>query len=620
MPQYAEHVNQDAYRTYIPRCPQFPENDEIVIAGLSGRLPESDSIEEFRENLLMGNDMVTENERRWTPGMYGLPKRQGKVKTLNKFDATFFGIHAKQVNSMDAQQRLILETAYESIVDAGVNPKDLRGSKTGVFVGVSASETDDALLANPETMTGYSLPGCQRGMFANRVSFIFDFKGPSFAVDTACSSAMFAFDQAMTSMRTGQCDAAIVVGSNLCLKPATSVSFHRLGMLAVDGSCKAFDASGNGYVRSEAVVSIFLQKSSDAKRIYASVIHSKTNADGWKEQGVTYPSGQIQKQLLQEIYAEAGVNPADVAYVEAHGTGTKVGDPEEVNSIADVFCKGRAEPLLIGSVKSNMGHSEAASGMCSLAKVLIAMEDGYIPANLHFKSPNTSIPALSDGRLKVVSERTKWNGGLVGINSFGFGGANAHVILKSNPRKPDPNPTPEPSKLFLYSGRTEESVDTMLNYMEQNGADKSLYGLLSQNSASSPNEFHYRGYTVLNHDKTVREIKKGAAENRPIWYVYSGMGSHWTGLAKDMMKFEVFATSMRKTAEVLKPYGMDLIEIVTSDDPKYFDDILNCFVAISATQIALTDMLTALGIEPDGMIGHSAGELGCAYGDGAFTA
>ncbi|KAK2153659.1 hypothetical protein LSH36_290g03081 [Paralvinella palmiformis] len=395
--------------------------DEVVVSGISGRLPESDNIAEFREHLMKGEDMVTEDERRWTPGLHGLPKRSGKLKDISKFDASFFGVHPKQANSMDPQLRMLLEVTHEAIVDAGINPKMLRGSKTGVFIGCSASESHDAWTANIENIVGYEMTGCTRSMFANRLSYFFDFKGPSFAIDTACSSSLLALDQALRAIRSGQCDAAIVGGSSLCLNPGTTLQFQKLGMLSPDGACKSFDASGNGYCRSEAVVAIYIQKAKCARRIYATLVHSKNNCDGNKQQGITFPSGEVQKKLLKEVYTECGVDPAQVAYVEAHGTGTKAGDPQELNSIVEVFCcKGRQGPLLVGSTKSNMGHPEPASGLAALAKVLISMEEGYIPANLHFQEPNASIDGLTDGRLRVVSECTKWSGGYVGINSFGF--------------------------------------------------------------------------------------------------------------------------------------------------------------------------------------------------------
>lgn len=353
--------------------------EDVVLTGISGRLPESSNLDEFKQQLFEGVDMVTGDDRRWPPGLYGLPTRTGKIKDLSRFDATFFGVHAKQAHVMDPQLRMLLEITHEALVDAGVNPNEMRGSRTGVFIGVSDSESSEYWTQDPDQINGYGLTGCCRAMFPNRVSYTFDFNGPSYAVDTACSSSLVAFQQAVSAIKTGQCDSAIVGGVNLLLKPTSSLQFHRLNMLSHQGMCKAFDSSGNGYVRSEAAVVVFLQKASAAKRVYATILGAKCNTDGHKEQGITFPSGSMQNRLIRETYAEIGINPHDVSYVEAHGTGTKVGDPQEVNSIADFFCKNRSEPLLIGSVKSNMGHSEPASGLASLAKLVIAMEAGMIP-------------------------------------------------------------------------------------------------------------------------------------------------------------------------------------------------------------------------------------------------
>lgn len=602
------------------KMPHWKMDEEIVISGIAGRFPESENIKEFRDHLVNGEDMVTADDRRWPMGTFGLPSRNGKLKDLAQFDATFFGVHAKQANAMDPQLRMLLEVTYEALVDSGINPLSIRGTKTGVFIGASASETEEALTHDVEAVTGYVLTGCCRAMFSNRISYTFDFKGPSFTMDTACSSSLLAVDQAVLAIRTGQCDAAIVGGVNLCLKPHSSLNFHKLGMLSPEGMCKAFDASGNGYVRSEAVVAIYLQKVSDAKRIYATVVHSKSNTDGFKEQGITYPSGNIQKKLLEEVYSEASVNPADIVYVEAHGTGTKVGDPQEVNTITDFFCKSRQQPLLIGSVKSNMGHSEPASGLCSVAKVLIAMEEGVIPANLHFKEPNPDLGGLMDGRLKVVSENLPWNGGLIGVNSFGFGGANVHVILRSNPRMKIPPTTTidEGLKLFNFSGRTEDSVARVFDYMEQHPEERELYGLLSEPALSLSNLHPFRGYTVLNGKG--REIKRCSSEKRPLWYVFSGMGTQWVGMGRDLMKIDVFEKSIMQSTELLKPYGIDLYHEIMNGTDETIQDTAFSFVAIASIQVALTNVLKHLGLEPDGIVGHSVGELGCAYADGCFTA
>lgn len=315
-------------------------------------------------------------------------------------------------------------------------------------------------------------------------------------------------------------------------------------MLSPQGTCRSFDSEGNGYCRSEAVVVVFLQKEPTANRIYASLVHARSNSDGGKEQGITFPSGEVQKRLLGQVYAEAGINPAHVSYVEAHGTGTKAGDPQELNSMTDVFCtKDRQGPLLIGSTKSNMGHPEPASGtynnlrccrydylfllgLAALAKVIIAMEDGAIPANLHFNSPNTDIPGLTDGRLSVVSERTTWDGGYVGVNSFGFGGSNVHAILKSHsaPVVPD-HPAADKTRLVTLSGRTEEAVRHSLDKMSANAGNIDLQSLLQMNSdAGHP----FRGYKLLNHDSNVEEIQVGWLWKEFVWrIVFMSAESCW---------------------------------------------------------------------------------------------
>uniref|UniRef100_A0A224X4N0 Fatty acid synthase n=1 Tax=Panstrongylus lignarius TaxID=156445 RepID=A0A224X4N0_9HEMI len=594
--------------------------EDIVISGISGRFPESANMEEFRKNLMEGIDMVTDDERRWPAGLNGLPRRTGKIKDLSKFDASFFGVHAKQAEVMDPQLRMLLEATYEALIDAGINPNEMRGTKTGVFIGASASESGEYWTLESDRVNGYGLTGCARAMFPNRISFTFDFKGPSFAIDTACSSSMLAFHQAVTAMRNGECDAAIVGGVNLLLKPNESLQFHRLSMLSPDGACKAFDASGNGYVRAEACAVTLLQKVSNAKRVYATVINTGTNTDGNKEQGITFPSGNVQKDLISSVFKNAGINPAEVVYLEAHGTGTKVGDPQEVNSIADVFCKGRNNgPLLVGSVKSNMGHSEPASGLCSLAKVVVAMESGTIPANLHFKHPNQEIPALTDGRLQVVNKNWKWDGGIAAINSFGFGGSNVHVILRSNPKPKSPPVKDNIPRLVAVSGRTYESVESFLTKIENMPRDDDFITLIHDIHKQNITGHSCRGYTVLGAEKPTKEILEGDTKSQ-VWYVFSGMGSQWAGMGRAFMCLEPFSKAIHHCAAVLKNEGVDLLDLIYHGDESVFDNILHCFVSIAAIQVALVDLLTALGISPDGIVGHSAGELGCAYADGAFTA
>jgi fatty acid synthase len=285
----------------------------------------------------------------------------------------------------------------------GVSPYTERGNRTGVFYAVSKSEAGIMWDTQPNLVEGQNLTGTTLSMFANRISYTWDLKGPSCSYDTACSSSIVALNAAVCAMRRGECDSALVVGSTLILSPVSTLEFQKLGMLAKDSRCKTFDARGDGYVRAETVAAIYLQKAENAKRIYTSVVAVKTNTDGYKERGVTYPSAQIQEKLLHEIYNEAEVDPREVSYVEAHGTGTPAGDPQEILSLSRVFGKERTtdHPLLIGSVKSNMGHSEGASGLCAIAKIITMLRHGVIPANLHFKIPNHELNYIRNGFIKV---------------------------------------------------------------------------------------------------------------------------------------------------------------------------------------------------------------------------
>ncbi|XP_012229663.2 fatty acid synthase [Linepithema humile] len=623
MPAQFESINSPMTREpVVGNGVPYSIDSDIVITGISGRLPESSNIEEFKENLMKEVDMVTDDDRRFTPGIHGLPLRSAKLKNLSSFDASFFGVHPKQADVMDPQLRMLLEITHEAIVDAGINPSAVRGSRTGVFIGVSSSESDEFWTKEIDKITGYELTGCCRAMFANRISYTFDFTGPSYAVDTACSSSLYAMHHAIAAMRAGECDAAIVGGANLLLKPANALQFHRLSMLSEDGKCKAFDSAGKGYVRAEAVAAIYLQKAKDARRVYATVLHTKTNTDGHKRQGITYPNGNMQNKLMREVYNEVGINPADVVYVEAHGTGTKVGDPEEINSVDELFCKNRTAPLLIGSIKSNMGHSEPASGLCAIAKMLIAMEAGVIPANLHFESPNPNIPGLLEGRLKVVDKATPWNGGIIGINSFGFGGANAHVVLRSNP-KPKLSPVLDTEllpRLVAVSGRTQEAVHTLLDKAKEHRTDDEFLSLLHGVHNNNIPGHKIRGYDILSVDG-MREIADVVIqeEKRPIWFVFSGMGAQWAGMGRELLGIEVFQRSLHRCADALRPHGIDLMDIIMNSTEETFENVINSFVSIAAMQVALVDVLTSIGVHPDGIVGHSVGELGCAYADGSFT-
>ncbi|RVE51369.1 hypothetical protein evm_003924 [Chilo suppressalis] len=594
--------------------------DDVVLAGISARLPECDSMEEFAQKLFDGVDLVTEDDRRWPPGLHGLPHRNGKLKELKYFDATFFGVHAKQAHLMDPQIRLLLETTYEAIVDAGYCAGELRGANVGVYAGTSTSDSDHIWNADPDKINGYTITGCSRSMFANRISYSFDFKGPSYSVDTACSSSGYALTQAYWDIREGRCDAAIVTGSNVCLNPATSLNYHRLNMLSQNGRCASFDESGSGYVRSESAVSVLLQRRRDARRVYATVRGALSNVDGSKPEGISFPSGDMQRCLSQRVFEQAGLRPQDVIYFEAHSAGTKAGDPQEVNAVAELFCKNRAAPLLLGSVKSNMGHAEGGSGLASVAKMAVMAQHGLIPANLHFNTPNADIPALSDGRIKVVDRNTPWDGGLVAMNSFGFGGANAHVVLEME--RGEKARVVEASyavpRLVLASGRSDDAARALLALAARHPRDAGLHALLDAVHARPQPGHTHRGYALLDpYHEEVEELEGG--EPRPIWFVFTGMGSQWAGMGRTLMQLPVFAKSIERSAEILKS-KVDLMYLLNEAPESAFDDVINSAVSITSMQIALVDVLSSHNIHPDGMLGHSLGELGCAYVDKSFTA
>uniref|UniRef100_A0A8C1I655 Fatty acid synthase n=1 Tax=Cyprinus carpio TaxID=7962 RepID=A0A8C1I655_CYPCA len=594
--------------------------EDIVIAGISGRLPESNNLEEFWQNLFNGVDMVTEDDRRWKPGLYGLPGRNGKLKEIDRFDAAFFGVHPKQAHTMDPQLRLMLEISYEAIVDGGINPVSMRGSKTGVYIGVSGSEAGEAFSKDPEELLGYSMTGCQRAMFANRLSYFFDFNGPSTAIDTACSSSLLALENAFNAIRNGQCDAALVGGVNLLLKPNTSVQFMKLGMLSPEGTCKSFDASGNGYCRSEAAVAVLLTKKSMAKRIYSTVLNAGNNTDGYKEQGVTFPSGEMQRRLVSSLYQDANISPEQVEYIEAHGTGTKVGDPQEVNGIVSVFCQSQRDPLLIGSTKSNMGHPEPASGLAALAKVVLSLEHGVWAPNIHFHDPNPDIPALTDGRVHVVSEPIPVRGGIVGINSFGFGGSNVHVILRPHGSKSLAQAAqPSVPRLLQASGRTEEAVTTLLNNAQQHKDNPSYLSLLNDVSGVPTAAMPYRGYALIGAQGELTEVQQAQPTPRPLWYICSGMGTQWAGMGRSLMQLPEFRESIQRSDVALKDIGLCVSRLLMDADESTFEDTVHAFVGLAAIQVAQIDMLQKMGLQPDGIVGHSVGELACGYADGSLS-
>ncbi|XP_065221125.1 fatty acid synthase-like isoform X2 [Planococcus citri] len=592
--------------------------DDVVISGISGTFPKSENVEEFKENLLSGNDMIGPVTRFDSKNLMA-----GAIDNINRFDYSFFRLTSSQAQSMTISSKMLLEKSFEAILDAGYNPREIKGKNIAVIVAVwdLHNDGDPAMLRHPDAFK--EMYGRMEFMISNRISNILDIHGPSYIVNTACSSSLYAIDGAIKAIQRGQCEGAIVCASNFCLKLTKNPVINPF--LSASGRSSPFDASADGYVRADAVTAIFLQKRKYARRVYANAIHSFVSNEGFKEEGIGAPSTREQIKLYEQCYKEINFDPKKISYIETHGTGTQPGDISEGTSIDEFFytASNRETPLKIGSVKSNMGHAEAAAGICGLIKMIIAFESGIIPANLRYNTPNPKIKSIINGHLEVISKPTPLEGEYFALNSFGLGGSTGHIIVAPHKKIKNKEHSLNEEIPFLVtaSGRTEEAVDCILNNVEKNKNDPEYIRLLHEVFKYQIGGHLYRGFTLIQKNEPPKTSKKFfAGENRPIWFVFSGMGSQWVGMGKSLMKIPILAESIRKSHQFLESKGLDLIKIITDDDPKIYDNILNSFVGIAAIQIALTDLLTRLNVQPDGIVGHSVGELGCAYADGCFTA
>nr|XP_049699195.1 fatty acid synthase [Helicoverpa armigera]XP_049699196.1 fatty acid synthase [Helicoverpa armigera] len=611
------------------------DGERIVITGMSGLYPKSHNVQEFSKILYSKENPITSEGLRWNYKHPDLAQYTGMAPDLDRFDAQFFSVHFRLGNYMDPMSRKILEQAYQAIYDAGLSPAHLNGKKVAVFVGSSFSDTEKSGSTDIVSKSGLGILGSSKTMFANRISYWLNTKGPSLAIDEADCSATTALEEAYLALKRGACEAAIVGGAYLSLQPQASVHHARLSAtVSKDGTTKSFAQNADGYVLSDAISVILLQKSKDAKRVYAELVHVKNEfLSIMKDTTGTGPRfGYCRNPLtvagfIKEFYKEAQVPPQAVEYVEGYGTGVPEGDKAELEAIEEVYCKDREDPLLVGSVTSNIGLTEAAAGMTALTKVLLGYHHGAIAANLHCDSPRQDVAALRDGRMQVVTDNKKFQRNYVALNGMSAAGVNSHVLLKGKYK---------PKDLSLYkssiphlvtiSGRQESAIRNIFENLTSRPIDAEELALLHNIHANNISGHLGRGYVILGtneFNETVSLAQKSEYfddARRPLWFVYSGMGSQWVGMGTQLMRIPIFAAAIERCHKVLHPEGIDIVSIITSTDPKTFDNILHSFVGIAAIQIGLTDVLRALGLKPDGIIGHSVGELGCAYADGCLTA
>ncbi len=632
--------------------------EPIAITGIGCRFPGgANDPKAFWKLLQNGTDAVGEvPESRWSrkafydsrPGLRGrsVSKWGGFLESIERFDAGFFGISAREAAFIDPQHRLLLETAWEALEDAGEMPQEPR---TGVFVGIST--TDYAHIhVSQEDHDGldiWSPTGGVASIAANRISYCLNLHGPSLAVDTACSSSLVALHLACQSLQNRECLVALAAGVNALIFPAPFISFSQGGMLSPDGRCKAFDASANGFVRAEGAGVVVLKplkaalESSDL--IYAVIAGTAVNQDG-RTAGLTFPSREAQAQLLRESLKKSGIAPAEIHYVEAHGTGTAVGDPIEAAALGEVLCTGRnpATPCLIGSVKTNIGHLEAGAGLAGLIKTALSLFHREIPPSLHFKTPNPQIDFERLG-LKVVTGATPYPAGpclpAAIVNSFGFGGTNANAILQApaGDSHQVPRSGGEPFLLAL-SAKTKPALASLAEkYVELLESEPTAQGAGNVAYSAGAFRIHHRCRLALTAatgaeaasklrswraDESGAGVSEGmAAEPAPV-FVFSGQGPQWWGMGRELMRqlpgFRQFLEKCDRIYRRHVPWSL-VGELSRNESESRMSETAIAQPAIFALQMALVAHWESWGIRPAAIVGHSVGEAAAATAAGILS-
>ena len=639
------------------------KREPIAIVGMGCRFPGgADDPERCWELLREGRDATREVPAdRWDADAYYDPdpeavgkmitRRGGFLDRVDLFDPAFFGISPREAQTLDPQQRLLLEVAWEALEDGGLAADRLRGSQTGVFVGITTSDYAKAIGAGEAGQTDvYAATGNALNAAAGRLSFVLGLHGPCAAVDTACSSSLTAIHLACQSLRNGECDLALAGGVNVVLLPDAAVLFSKWGMLAPDGRCKTFDAAADGFVRAEGCGVLALKRLSVARaagdRILALIRGSAVSQDG-ASSGLTVPNGPAQQMVIRAALERAGVNPTDVDYVEAHGTGTPLGDPIEVEALAAVMDPGRPadRPLLIGSIKTNLGHTEAASGVAGLIKVVQALRHEALPPHLHLKELNPRIP-WADYKIAVPTTLRPWPRGdrrrIAGVSSFGFSGTNAHVVLEEAPPvdAAPPSEAERPLHAFALSGRTEPALAVAAarlarhveGHPEQALADvaftanvgRARLPLRAVVLAGSRTEIVDR-LSALAEGREAPGIVRGRAAGEPpkVAFLFTGQGSQYPGMGRQLFLTQpTFRKALERCADLLggrleKP----LLDVMfgAAGCEGLLDRTGYTQPSLFALEWSLAELWRSWGVEPTAVLGHSVGEFVAAAVAGVLT-
>mgnify|MGYP001413866637 CR=1 FL=1 len=638
-------------------------HEPLAVIGLACRLPGAPDEHTFWRLLESGGDAIRPiPPHRWNVDYYRHPDpdsdlhvvhQAGLLDQVDRFDAAFFGISGREAQLLDPQQRLLLEVVWEAIENAGIPASRLNGSRTGVFVGTTT--TDYLHLLNrrltPADLDAYIVSGNTLNATAGRVAYTLGLQGPTIAMDTACSSSLVAVDRACRSVRDGECRLAIAAGVNLILGPEFLVSLARWGMLAPDGRCKTWDAQADGFVRAEGCGAVLIKRLShalaDGDRIRALIRGSAVNQDG-RSSGFAVPNGLAQASVIRDALAASGIDPASVGYVEAHGTGTRLGDPIEMEALSAVYGAGRSpsDPLVVGAVKTNVGHLEAAAGVTGLIKTILALEHRCIPPNLHFNTPSPHIPWDQIAvRIPISPEPWPEIGGsrMAGISSFGFSGTNVHVIVEQAPATASPvqSRVKEPLEplLLTLSARSPEALSALaVRYAER--IDVSPAATLrpislaaSAGRAHMPHRLAVIGNDAAELGRRLRDAggADGIDENGDpergrrghvtgssppgVAFLFTGQGAQYPGMGRALAEARpVFRAAVERCAAVIDPLlGRSLLEIMFADDgAELLSQTRYTQPALFALQWGLVELWRSWGVEPAVVLGHSVGEFAAA--------
>ena len=631
----------------------------VAIIGMSCILPGGiNSPEALWKFLCEGREGISEVPKdRWnndavydsdpgTPGRTST-RRGGFVADIAAFDAAFFGISPREAAVMDPQQRMLLETAWLALEDAGVPMEKLSGSRTGVYVGISHSDYHGIQKFGRPEIDVHTSTGGALSIAANRLSHRFNLRGPSLSVDTACSSSLVALDLACTALRNGECETALVGGANAILTPDVTITFSRASMLSPDGRCKAFDARANGYVRGEGAAMVVLKPLAralaDGDRVHAVIRATAVNQDG-QTTTITVPSMQAQIEMLQEVCRRGAIDPSQIGYVEAHGTGTPVGDPIEAEAIGTVFGRPRPgiSPCLLGSIKTNIGHLEPAAGIAGLIKATLCVRNGRIPPHLHFETPNPNIRFQELG-IQVCRELTPFPDRAINrvaaVNSFGFGGTNACAIVQQPPSRLTDAPAEGHSAwpvLLAVSAANRNSLEALAGEIAATLADERVaFADAAGTLALRRSHLEHRAVAIAkSRDDAVAQLRSFARKEAHAGvisgrrrgeartaFVFTGQGAHWWAMGRRLMQHDpVFRKAVEECDKAFRALsGTSIVaELMASQEKSRLDHTSVAQPATFALQLGLAARWKAWGIVPGAVIGHSIGEMAAACVAGAL--